>query len=32
MIGLIRVASYLLDRQIRQQEETFLKEGASASG
>jgi four helix bundle suffix protein len=27
MIGLIRVASYLLDRQIRQQERAFLKEG-----
>jgi four helix bundle suffix protein len=27
VIGLIRVTSYLLDRQIRQQEETFVKEG-----
>lgn len=27
VIGLIRVTSYLLDRQIRQQEESFLKEG-----
>lgn len=27
IIGLIRVASYLLDRQLKQLEEAFLKEG-----
>ena len=27
IIGLIRVASYLLDRQLRHLEETFVKEG-----
>ncbi len=32
IIGLIRVASYLLDRQIRQLEQAFIEDGVCANG